>query len=159
MNQILETLAANARKTPERPALVYCQNGREMNICWKDFLNIVFSVQKWLDRINREPVVFILSGNSCEWVLIHAAIICGKGIVVPLDPQLSEDELYGQICKTGVGIIIYSINCSELANQLSKRLSNQTFISMEDRGFQEAIHPSALSLSMVVEPSDEEVLR
>lgn len=156
MNHILERFLEHVEKTPGHSTFVHYEDGREICVCRRDFMNAVLSVQEWLARRRIGPVVFLLSENRYEWILVHIAIICGEGMVVSLDPQLPAEELCAQIRKAGRGTVLYSADYSPLSAQISDSLPNQAFVSMEEESFQTAIHAAAPVCSATTNSADEE---
>ncbi len=52
--------------------------------------------------------IAIISENRYEWEIAYLAIVCGVGIVVPLDKSLPENELRSLIKRSEVEAIFYS---------------------------------------------------
>ena len=52
--------------------------------------------------------IAIISENRYEWEIAYLAIVCGTGIVVPLDKSLPENELKSLIKRSEVDAIFYS---------------------------------------------------
>ncbi len=52
--------------------------------------------------------IAIISENRYEWEIAYLAIVCGTGIVVPLDKSLPENELKSLIKRSEVEAIFYS---------------------------------------------------
>ena len=61
--------------------------------------------------------IAIISENRYEWEIAYLAIVCGVGIVVPLDKSLPENELKNLIKRSEVEAIFYS---SKYENTLEK---------------------------------------
>ena len=52
--------------------------------------------------------IAVIGENRYEWQIAYLAIVCGTGIVVPLDKSLPENELKNLIARSGVEAIFYS---------------------------------------------------
>ncbi len=52
--------------------------------------------------------VAVIGENRYEWEIAYLAIVCGVGIVVPLDKSLPENELKNLLERSGVEAIVYS---------------------------------------------------
>ncbi len=52
--------------------------------------------------------IAVIGENRYEWEIAYLAIVCGVGIVVPLDKSLPENELKNLIERSGVEAIVYS---------------------------------------------------
>ena len=52
--------------------------------------------------------IAIIGENRIEWEIAYLAVVCGVGIVVPVDKTLPENELKSVINRSGVEAIIYT---------------------------------------------------
>ena len=52
--------------------------------------------------------IAVIGENRYEWEIAYLSIVCGTGIVVPLDKSLPENELRTLIERSGVEAIFYS---------------------------------------------------
>ena len=52
--------------------------------------------------------IAVIGENRYEWEIAYLAIVCGVGVVVPLDKSLPENELKELIKRSGVEAIFYS---------------------------------------------------
>lgn len=56
----------------------------------------------------KDKKIAVIGPNSYEWEIAYLAIVCGTGIVVPLDKSLPENELLSLIERSGIEAIIYA---------------------------------------------------
>lgn len=52
--------------------------------------------------------IAVIGENCMEWELAYLAIVCGTGVVVPLDKSLPENELKNLIERSGIEAIFYA---------------------------------------------------
>ncbi len=52
--------------------------------------------------------IAVIGENSSRWFITYMAVICGAGIVVPLDKELSADEIVNLINRADIKVIVYS---------------------------------------------------
>ena len=52
--------------------------------------------------------IAVIGENRFEWEIAYSSVVCGTGIVVPLDKSLPENELKSLIDRSGVTAIFYS---------------------------------------------------
>jgi long-chain acyl-CoA synthetase len=50
----------------------------------------------------------ILSENRYEYIVSYMAILCGGGVVVPIDRELPPDEIANLLERSGAGVLIFS---------------------------------------------------
>ena len=77
--------------------------------------------------------IAVLGENRYEWEIAYLSVVCGTGIVVPLDKSLPQNELEKVIERSGIEAIFYSDKYEEnLKEIVSKGIGNlKTLISMD----------------------------
>ena len=55
--------------------------------------------------------VAVIGETSYSWVLTYFTVVCGVGVIVPLDKNLPSGELLGLIERSGAEAIVYSQKC------------------------------------------------
>ena len=107
----------------------------------KEFENITYKQVK--EKINglgtyllndlnlKGEKIAVIGENSSRWYISYMAVVCGVGIVVPLDKGLPENEILNLLKRSGAKAIIYSSRMSEMIQNIKKDLpSNMIFIDM-----------------------------
>ena len=77
--------------------------------------------------------IAIISENRYEWMLSYLSVVCGVGIVSPLDKSLPKDELISSINRSEVEAIIYSKKYEDVMVEINGNEDNKLkyFISMD----------------------------
>ena len=77
--------------------------------------------------------IAVISENRYEWEEAYLAVVCGTGIVVPLDKALPELEIESSIIRSEVEAIFYSEKYNEIMARIQKRGNTKIkyFISMD----------------------------
>ena len=77
--------------------------------------------------------IAVIGENRYEWGLAYLSIVCGTGIVVPLDKMLPENELENLIERSEVEAIFYTQKYEEMLERikLSERNKLKHLISMD----------------------------
>lgn len=65
--------------------------------------------------------IAVIGENRYEWEIAYLSIVCGTGIVVPLDKSLPENELESLIERSGVEAIFYSEKYKDELNRIIRR--------------------------------------
>lgn len=85
------------------------EDGKYKNISHKHVREMVSSLGTALiDMGLKDKKIAVIGENRYEWEIAYLAIVCGTGIVVPLDKSLPENELRLLIERSGVQAIFYS---------------------------------------------------
>lgn len=76
--------------------------------------------------------IAVIGENRYEWAISYLAVICGTGIVVPLDRMLPENEIESCIKRGEVTAVIYSDRVKDEIMNISERLEEvKYFIGMD----------------------------
>ena len=76
--------------------------------------------------------IAVIGANSYNWEMAYLAIVCGTGIVVPLDKTLPENELESLIKRSSVEAIFFDEKYEETIKNISEKNDNnlKTLITM-----------------------------
>lgn len=86
--------------------------------------------------------IAIIGENRYEWEIAYLSVVCGTGIVVPLDKSLPENELEDLIKRSKVSAIFYSKKYEEAIKKIKYRQTNQLkhLISMDLEANSEGVY-------------------
>ncbi|MGN1013008.1 MAG: AMP-dependent synthetase/ligase [Clostridia bacterium] len=130
----------------------------------KEFENITYKQVK--EKINglgtyllndlnlKGEKIAVIGENSSRWYISYMAVVCGVGIVVPLDKGLPENEILNLLKRSGAKAIIYSSRMSDMIQNIKKDLpSDMIFIDMNKK----ESDSEALSLDRIAEKGIDEI--
>lgn len=69
--------------------------------------------------------IAIIGPNSSEWEIAYLSVVCGTGVVVPLDKSLPENELESLIQRSEVEAIFYTSKYEETLKKLRYNSKNK----------------------------------
>ena len=101
---------------------------------YKDVYSIVEGLGTSLVNMGlKGKKIAIIGGNCFEWEIAYLSIVCGTGIVVPIDKTLPENELKSVIERSGVNAIFYTEKYREVLTRIKFSSHNNLrhLISME----------------------------
>ena len=77
--------------------------------------------------------IAVIGENRYEWELAYLSVVCGTGIIVPLDKSLPENELEELIERSEVEAIFYSKKYQETIEKIkySEKNKLKNLISMD----------------------------
>lgn len=86
--------------------------------------------------------IAVIGENRYEWEIAYLSIVCGTGIVVPLDKSLPQNELEKVIERSGIEAIFYSEKYTDILKTIVGRgIGNlKTLISMDLKHHTEGIY-------------------
>lgn len=91
-------------------------------------------------------------GESCwQWILTYFAVVCGVGVIVPLDKNLPIDEMKSLVQRSGASALVYTKRSEKaLAPLFEEKYDVEHFISMGQSEHSE----KALSLDELIEEGE-----
>ena len=92
-------------------------------------------------------------GESCwQWILTYFAVVCGVGVIVPLDKNLPIDEMKSLVQRSGASALVYTKRSEKaLAPLFEEKYDVEHFISMGQSEHSE----KALSLDELIEEGEQ----
>lgn len=93
--------------------------GKFKDISYKDFSKDVNALGTSLINLDmKDKRIAIISENRYEWAVAYLAVVCGTGIVVPMDKSLPENEIRNLIERSEVDAIIFSSKYDEIMKRV-----------------------------------------
>ena len=78
--------------------------------------------------------IAVIGENSYRWYVSYMAVVCGVGIVVPLDKGLPENEILNLLKRSGAKAIIYSSRKKDEINNIKDKLpQDMIYIDMNKK--------------------------
>ena len=108
---IKELMLHNAKNHRDRPAFLTkdIKGGPYREITHYEFFQQVNALgTKLMDLGLAKSRIAIIGENSYEWILSYFAVNCGEGITVPIDKELTKDEILNLIKTAECDAVIYS---------------------------------------------------
>ena len=104
------------------------------DILYKDYIENINALGTALISVGlKGQRIGVIGENKYEWQEAYLSIVCGVGVVVPLDKALPENEIYSLIERSGIEAIFYSEKFEPIMKKIKEeKIGNiKYFISME----------------------------
>ncbi len=76
--------------------------------------------------------IAVIGENSYEWILTYFSTVLGGNVIVPVDKELSTEEIENVLNTSDSTVLVYSDTYSDVANELKEHNLNITCINMND---------------------------
>ncbi len=85
-----------------------------------------------LNKFNlKDQKIAVIGQNSSKWYETYLAVVCGVGIIVPLDKELPANEVLNLLKRSKAKCIVYSSRKKEIIESIMSKLPNDmVFIEM-----------------------------
>ena len=82
-------------------------------------------------NLGENPRILILSETTYDWYVSYMTVLCGRGIAIPTDKELPDNELENVIKRSKADVIIYSERRAESIGKILPNIQNvKYFIKM-----------------------------
>lgn len=79
----------------------------------------------------KDEKIAVIGENSYRWYATYMAVVCGVGIIVPLDKELPANEILNLLERSEAKCIVYSSRKKEMIDEIKEKLpKDMIFIEM-----------------------------
>jgi long-chain acyl-CoA synthetase len=76
--------------------------------------------------------IAVIGENRYEWIVTYFAVVCGVGVIVPIDRELTAEEIANLCTRADVSAVVYSRKLEKLVHEAIGNVSRvETVISMD----------------------------
>ncbi len=109
IRDLRDMLTQSLEKFSDKPAFLVKKDGKYAPISYKQFGEDVYALGTALmHRGFTGKKIAVIGENRYEWGITYMAVVCGVGIIVPMDKELPEKEVNQLIETAGVDAVVYS---------------------------------------------------
>lgn len=121
MINLFEAFRRHRNERPNEPAFLIPAGDRSLPISWRQFTDDI-AVISWLIKVNSVKTIALLGENSYDWMVSHAACLFSGIVVVPIDVNVSAEEIAERLRKVDADFLVYSSLFHEKAEKVSSLL-------------------------------------
>ena len=121
---IFESFRRRRMETPDAPAFLVSSGDRSVPISWQEFTDDIAAVVWAIGKYCPRAKIGILGENSYQWIVAHAACLLSGSCAVPLDVNLTADEICERLAFVGAKTLAHSSLYAEKAMEVSRRMPN-----------------------------------
>lgn len=131
-----DMLQKSGEQFGDRPAYMFKTEteGKFREVTHKEYREQVNALGTALIDLGlKDKRIAVIAENRYEWGLAYLAVVCGTGVVVPLDKSLPDNEIVSLINRSEVEAIFYSNKYDEIMGKISAEGNSKIkyFISMD----------------------------
>lgn len=117
-----QLITEKSESSPGGIAFQYLNQGRIESITYRRFYQDVSALEAFLNQQGFFGIkIALLSENRYEWVLSYFAVVVSANIIVPLDKELSGEEISDLLAHSGAEVLIYSDTYGDIAEDLLRQ--------------------------------------
>ena len=115
---LFEAFKRMREERPGDPAFLVASGDRSLPINWRQFTDDIDLVVRLVRQYAQNEKVMLLGENSYEWIVAHAATVFAGATVLPVDVNLSAQEIADRIRFAGASVLVYSALHSDKAHEV-----------------------------------------
>ena len=119
---IFESFRRRRLETPDAPAFLVSSGDRSVPISWREFTDDIAAVAWAIGKYCPRAKIGILGENSYQWMVAHAACMLSGSCAVPLDVNLTADEICERLSFVGTKTLAHSSLYAEKAMEAARRM-------------------------------------
>lgn len=117
-----QLITEKSKSSPDGIAFQYLNHEKRESITYRHFYQDVSALEAFLNRQGLYGIkIALLSENSYEWILSYFAVVVSGNMIVPLDKELSNDEISGLLTHSDAEVLIYSDSYKDIAEDLLRQ--------------------------------------
>ena len=109
---------------PNAPAFLVTSGDRSVPISWKQFTDDIAAVVWAIGKYCPRAKIGILGENSYQWIVAHAACLLSGSCAVPIDVNLSADEICERLAFVDAKTLAHSSLYGDKALEVARRMPN-----------------------------------
>jgi long-chain acyl-CoA synthetase len=119
---IFEAFRKFREERPNSPAFLVSSGDRSVPISWKEFTDDIAAVVWAIHKYTSGPKIAILGENSYQWIVAHAACLLSGSCAVPLDVNLTTEEICERLKFVDAKTIAHSSMFAEKVADVERRM-------------------------------------
>jgi long-chain acyl-CoA synthetase len=134
IDNLYELLDYAAERYADNSAFSFMREDKMTSVTYRALKQQVHALGSYLLYQNVQKIKVALVGeNSYEWILTYLAVVNSGNVIVPLDNELTAEEIENLAKDSGSNIFIYSNQYVHIANYLKERkMGIKHYINMND---------------------------
>ncbi len=133
LHNLGEMLEHNCLKYASRTLFLQKEGGKYCAHTYSEFYHDVTSLGAAFTRRGLVGKRIIVIGENCyAWCLSYMTVVCGLGVIVPVDKEIPSEELANIAKLSGASAIIFSEKQREKATGAGKKLQKYSFDEILD---------------------------
>ncbi len=119
---IFEAFRKFRNERPDAPAFLVASGDRSLPITWKEFTDDIAAIVWAIGKYSPNGKIALLGENSYQWIIAHAACMLSGACAVPIDVNLSAEEICERLRFVGAKTLAHSSLYGEKALEVERHM-------------------------------------
>ncbi|MCQ2390166.1 MAG: AMP-binding protein [Kiritimatiellae bacterium] len=106
----------------DEAAFLIAAGDRSVPILWRQFADDIEAIAWIIQKYVPGATIALLGANSYEWMTVHAACVFSGAVALPLEVNLSAEDIAERLSFTGARVLMHSALLADRAREVKKML-------------------------------------
>lgn len=128
-----QLIDANTNAYPQETAFQFQRNKQLITITYQKFRDDIQALSSYFFQsgLSRTKIA-VLGENSYEWILTYFSVVMSNNIIVPIDKELSNDDIAYLLDFSGAELLIYADSYADIADAMLQGRHIKAVLPMKD---------------------------
>lgn len=114
-----QLIEEKSKAAPDQIAFQYIKHGKLESVAYLQFQQDIHALEAFLNRQGfHNTKIALLGENSYEWILCYFAVVMDSNIIVPLDKEMSSEEIGALLAHSDAEVLISSDTYADIAEAM-----------------------------------------
>lgn len=133
ITNLKKLVTLRAEKAPEQAAFQYFEKKEKVTVTYRQFQQDISALCVFLlNRGLQSAKIAVLGENSYYWILTYFATAIGSNIIVPIDKELSDEDIASLLLRCGADALVHSDSYRGTAEAMSRQGVVRQIFNMKD---------------------------
>lgn len=120
--KLFEEFKRLRKEHPADAAFLLTSGDRYLPITWRQFTDDIAIISWIIENYAPGGVIGLIGENSYEWMATHAACLFSGATVVPIDVNLSADEIAARLRTVSASVLVHSALYAEKSRAVATKM-------------------------------------
>ncbi len=118
----------------DKTAFIYEEGKAEKSVTYLKFTNDINALAAYFASMGMKDAKIALYGeNSYEWIVTYFAAVVSGNVIVPIDKEISGEEVKNLVCDCEAKVLIYSKSKEKAIDEVKAEMTSvESFFAIED---------------------------
>ena len=130
LKQLVQWLS---EESPNKTAFQYFEKNKVVSVSYKEFRQDIEALGIFFHcRIPQKANIAVLGENSYDWILTYFTVVIGSNIVIPIDKELSDQEIAALLLRCEAKVLICSDSFMDTGQKLTETVKGLAVYNMKE---------------------------
>ncbi|MCK5812207.1 MAG: AMP-binding protein [Clostridiales bacterium] len=141
ITNIKQMVASKAQELPDRAAFSTIVDNKLVDVTYGEFAKDVEALGEQMIKMDlKDKFIAVIGENRYEWVVPYIATVNGLGVAVPLDKELTKEEISNLLTRSNTSAFFYSEKYQHIVDYTKKNVTCVKYYICMDKPKDDSIY-------------------